>query len=67
MKLADYVEREGRGAIARISRESGVSYTTVHAIARHGQTLSRYDLAKQISDATGGAVTVEDLCEEEAA
>lgn len=66
MKLAKYVEREGRGSIQRISRESEVSYQTVWH-AKNGQPIARYDIAKAISDATKGEVSVEDLCEVEAA
>ncbi len=61
MQLSHWIKREGRGAITRICRESGVAYSTIYTAYR-GQRIGRYATAKAISDATGGEVTVEDLC-----
>lgn len=59
--MSEWVQRRGRGAITHIFRASGVAYSTVYAAAK-GQRIKRYDTARAISDATGGEVTVEDLC-----
>lgn len=61
MQLSQWVKREGRGAITRICRESGVAYSTIYTAYR-GQRIGRYATARAISDATGGEVTVDDLC-----
>lgn len=61
--LSEWCDARGRGAMADLARESGVSYQTIQKVATHGQRVVRYDVAKAISDATGGEVTVKDLCE----
>lgn len=63
MKLAEYVEREGWGSIQRICERSGVSYPTVHGAAKHWTPITKYDVAKAISEATGGEVSIKELCE----
>lgn len=45
----------------RLAATSGVGVRTIRLTFR-GYRLARYRLAKALSDATGGAVTVEDLC-----
>jgi DNA-binding transcriptional regulator YdaS (Cro superfamily) len=62
MKLREYVEREGVGTISRLSRVTGISYTTLLA-AINGRAATRYDTAKKISEATGGAVSISDICD----
>lgn len=64
MKFSAYIEREGRGSIQRVARDSGVSYQAVW-YAKNGQPISRYVIAKKISLATGGEVTIKNLCEPE--
>jgi hypothetical protein len=61
MRLHDYARREGRGALARLKERSNVSYTTICA-AKNGAPIKRYEVAKAISDATDGEVSIEDLC-----
>lgn len=61
MYLSEYVTREGRGALSRIQRETGLAYTTVFRAAR-GRAIKKYEVARRISAATGGAVSVEELC-----
>lgn len=60
MQLSHWVEKQGRGAISRIWRESGVSCSTIYEALR-GAPISRYPVAKAISDATGGAVSIDEL------
>ncbi len=62
MTLADWVKDAGRGAMSRLSQSTGVAYSTVHNAVK-GQLIKQYDVAKKLSDATGGLVTVADLCE----
>jgi hypothetical protein len=62
MTLAEYVEREGRGALSRLVERSGLSYPTVMKAA-HGEPVGLYATAKAISEATGGEVSIESLCE----
>jgi hypothetical protein len=48
--------------LRRVSQRSGVSYTTVRRAAAGEILIKNYDVARKISDATGGAVSVDDLC-----
>lgn len=61
MLLRDWAKREGYGSLTRIFRNSGVAYSTVYN-AYLGKRVGRYATAKAISDATGGEVTVDELC-----
>lgn len=60
--MSEWVAREGSGAISRLSRETGLAYTTVFEAA-HGRRAVRYETAKRISEATDGVVTIEEICE----
>jgi hypothetical protein len=62
MRLAQWVKEQGRGELARLQRVTGLSYPTVHAIYSGTQTPG-YATAVKISRATGGVVTVAELCE----
>lgn len=66
MRLSEFVCDENgepkRGEIARLVRITGISYPTVHAVARGSDYLRSYDRARKLSDATDGVVTVADLC-----
>lgn len=62
MRLPDWIEQQGRGALSRLSEESGVCYPTVHSIFSGKQTPT-YATAKRISDATFGEVSIAELCE----
>jgi hypothetical protein len=46
----------------RLCRETGLGLRTIYAI-RDGVNLPRFATAKKISEATGGAVSIEELCE----
>jgi hypothetical protein len=61
MTLADWVKKQGRGAISRLMRETGLAYTTILA-ARDQRWTARGDTARKISEATGGAVSIAELC-----
>lgn len=61
MRLTDWFKKEGKGAASRLSHSTGVAYTTVLKAAK-GE-LKLYDVAKKLSDATGGEVSVAELCE----
>lgn len=60
MRLEDWVNREGRGAISRLVRATGFAYTTVFRAYR-GRTNLNGHTAAAISEATGGEVTVNEL------
>jgi hypothetical protein len=60
MLLADYVKREGNGAITRLQRKTRLAYTTVFRALHHAVG---YRSAKKLSEATGGEVSILELCE----
>lgn len=62
MRFSEWAKQQPRGALKRIEREHGVGYTTLARLVA-GETLSNYAVAKKISDATGGQVSVADICE----
>lgn len=62
MLLKDWIIREGRGAASRLVRETGLAASTIDYAVR-GEPISKYDTAKRISVATGGDVSIEELCE----
>jgi hypothetical protein len=69
MKLAEYVQGEvtrrnkfKTTILKALAKKSGVSYMTLTIVERGGKMV-HYDKAKCVSQATGGAVTVEELCE----
>lgn len=62
MRLREYVDGKGRGEIARLARECSMSYATVFRVY-HGHPLKLYATARKLSDCTGGAVSVAELCE----
>lgn len=59
MLLKDWIAREGRGSRERLAREAGVSRMTIKT--GEDRKISRVDIARRISDATKGEVTVEEL------
>jgi len=69
MKLRKYVETEvkRRGVyktqvLKELATKSGVSLLTLQNVER-GATMQAYPKAKSVSEATGGKVRVQDLCE----
>lgn len=61
MTLDKYLKKTAM-TMQALAERSGVSYNTIKSV-RRGMKLSKYSVAKQISDATGGKVTVKELCE----
>lgn len=61
MKLKDWFTKNPKETVASVALRAGVSTVTVRN-ACHGLTLSNYGKARSISKATGGAVTIGDLC-----
>jgi hypothetical protein len=63
MRLDQYRERHGRGVLRELGKrcEGRVSYTTIIAVA-NGLVLKNYEKARAISEATGGEVSVDELC-----
>jgi len=60
MDLDTWTKAAGK-SLSDVQRDTGVAYTTVIA-AKRGK-LNRYDVAKKISEYTGGKVTIPELCE----
>jgi hypothetical protein len=61
MHLDEYVAREGRGTLEKLRRETGLAYTTVFKASRR-VPIKTYDAARRISLATGGEVSIAELC-----
>ena len=61
MTFKEWADQQPRGALKRIERELGVGYSTLMKLCAGG-SVARYETAKRISDATDGAVSVEELC-----
>ena len=71
MKFSDYVasqvKKQGTtktSFLRDFAAQCGVAYVTLTSVAR-GAKMTRYDKAKQVSDATGNKVTVKELCEKD--
>lgn len=60
MTFAEYLEQAGYGAAKIIMRRSGVSTTTLYKV-RNGTKVKRIDIARRISAATEGQVSVAEL------
>jgi DNA-binding XRE family transcriptional regulator len=60
--LDGYLSRKDAPTAEELAKAAGVSYTTIKAV-RRGMKVKMYSVAKAISDATGGKVKVEELCE----
>ena len=63
MDLGTYVEQQERGALTRLQKSTGMSYAMLWKIATNGLRIKHYGVARRLSDATGGAVSIADLCE----
>jgi hypothetical protein len=62
MTFAEWVKDQPYGVMKRLEREHGFGYQTLSRVKR-GERLKRYDIARRLSAATGGAVSIADLCE----
>lgn len=61
MDFKTWAEAQSHGVLKRIERETGVGYTTLHRLKR-GDRLDSYALAEKVSEATGGEVSIAELC-----
>jgi hypothetical protein len=61
MLLTDWVEREGRGALARLSKATKVTYKTVYRAGKKGLPITVHSVAVKLSEGTGGEVSVDEL------
>lgn len=71
MTLSEYVELEVKrtkmnktAVLKALAEESKVSLLTLQGVER-GATMRLYDKAQSVSKATGGKVSVQELCEHE--
>jgi hypothetical protein len=60
MTLAEWVEREGRGAITTLHQRSRVSVSRIREVLA-GKPLRHVPTARKLSEATGGEVTIQTL------
>ena len=60
MKFATWYQREPRGTYKRL-HDLGVGSATIYKL-RKGGTIDSYALAALISEATGGEVSIDELC-----
>lgn len=61
MDLRTWAEKRGRGALSEIQGKTGIAYSTIHRAFR-GRPV-QYSTAAAISLATGGEVTIAELCD----
>lgn len=61
MDFPTWVSGQPRGVLKRIEREANAGYSTLNRLMR-GERLDSYGLASRISEATGGEVTIDELC-----
>lgn len=64
MTFPDYINESPWGEIQRISIASRVSRVTLHGLM-NGRVITQYNVAKRISLATFGRVSIKELCETE--
>jgi hypothetical protein len=62
VRLSEYLKGKQRGEKARIARAAGVSWQTIRNAASDDAPAMRYETAVKVSEATGGAVSVRELC-----
>jgi len=54
--LQAYLDEQPRGTKARLARETGLAYSTIHWLAS-GRTTAKPKTARLIADASGGQLT----------
>ena len=69
MRLEEWVAKKVKAEVTTRSRvvkklaaDSGVSKVTLDYVLR-GALMQKYDLARRVSEATGGEVSIQELCE----
>lgn len=65
MRFSEYLEQAGHGEMKRLERETELGYMTLHRTKR-GERIRDYLKAKVLSEATGGKVSIAELCDPEA-
>jgi len=60
MTLIEWIAAEGIGAQKRLAKASGISENTISQLAR-GRAVGRVEVARAVSKATGGKVSVATL------
>jgi len=61
MKLNEYMKKHPKLTTAALAAKAKISRVTVSNVC-HGLCLTNYHKAKALSEATGGVVTLDDLC-----
>ena len=61
MNFASWYKKQPKGTYKRLHFDLGVASATVYKL-RKGGTIDSYALASLISEATGGEVSVQELC-----
>lgn len=61
MDFPTWAKAQPHGTLKRIEREHSVGYMTLYRL-KNGGRLDSYDLAARISKATGGEVSIDELC-----
>lgn len=65
MRFDEWVRTQPRGTLERVKREARCSGMTIWRLKQR-QTINDYAMAKRISAATSGAVSVAELCDSDA-
>lgn len=61
MNFASWYKKQPKGTYKRLHFDLGVASATVYKL-RKGGTIDSYSLASLISEATGGEVSIDELC-----
>ena len=64
MRLSEWLEKRGWGSAAQLSYDTRISTATISKAVR-GERIGQYRIAKKLSEATGGEVSIEELCDPE--
>ena len=62
MNFAAWYKKQPKGTYKRLHFDLGIASATVYKL-RKGGTIDSYALASLISEATGGEVSIQSLCE----
>ena len=62
MRLRTWIKAAGHGAIAELARQAGVSQSFLSTLVNDRRAVKHYGTAARISAATGGAVSIDELC-----
>jgi hypothetical protein len=61
MTFAEWIQAQPRGTMKRLEREIRIGYSTLHKL-KGGAGIARYAVAQRLSDATGGLVSIDEIC-----